>query len=68
MKLSDLILIRDALLQAKESLQDAAISQAHIRNSLYDKLQPEIDKLYLPIAKLNVTIELEANRIDVEVE
>ncbi|UOF77719.1 hypothetical protein [Caudoviricetes sp.] len=68
MKLSELILVRDALLQAKNSLLEAALSQIHIKNSLYDRLQPAIDNLYLPIAKLNFIIDEQTKRIDVEVE
>ena len=34
MKLSDLIMVRDALVQAKDAMREAALSQAHIKNSL----------------------------------
>ena len=68
MKLSDLIMVRDALVQAKDAMREAALSQAHIKNSLYDKLQPDIDSMYFPIARLNSIISYETERIELEVE
>ena len=68
MKLSDLIMVRDALVQAKDAMREAALSQAHIKNSLYDKLQPHIDNMYGPIARLNTIIAYETERIELEVE
>ena len=68
MKLSDLILARDALVQSKDLLREIAFNQIGIKGGLYDKLQPDINKLYLPIARLNSIIAYETERIELEVE
>ena len=68
MKLSDLIMVRDALVQAKDALRETALEHIHIKNSLYDKLQPHIDNMYGPIARLNTIIAYETERIELEVE
>jgi hypothetical protein len=59
---------RDALVQSKDLLREIAFNHIGIKGGLYDKLQPDINKLYLPIARLNTIISYETERIELEVE
>lgn len=68
MKLSDLIIARDALVQAKDAMRELALNEMLISNGLYDKLSPHIDNMYGPIARLNTIIAYETDRIELEVE
>ena len=68
MKLHDLMMARDALVQAKEDMRQLALKNILVRDGIYERLCSSIDRMYLPIARLNRIIDDATKNIDVEVE
>ena len=68
MKLHDLMMARDALVQAKEDMRQLALKHILVRDGVYESLIKSSNCMYYPIARLNMIIDDATKNIDVEVQ
>jgi hypothetical protein len=68
MKLNDLIVARDALVQSQKDMRQLAMKHILFRDGVYEFLIKSSDRLYMPIARLNRIIGDVTKNISLEVE